>query len=680
MSLGIIGIQDRDGFPGHYEGGTAAEIAGNVQAVLDCVAKGLGRPEVSNLPLVFYGFSKGAWMSGELGASMPQRTLCVATDKGGIWDYGVGPEGRFVPGFFVGGDLDTSFRYGGIALFELWRPNNGQAAVVQDWNVGHWGTDFDCIKAFIAHSVARRYPAGQLPSPTPGSPLALIKIDPNSGWLVEQQSGYGQGFTWIASPYAAPASQYSKNSSTACWVTDRTMAAVLRAKNAADPNTGARPVNLSCTGTGLVGQPIDLLLANNTLDAAAVTRVQVFHEDEVIGDYAAFSPTGISLRYTPTQSGVQTFWTEVTSVVAGQTSYAWNYCTMVVLAEPLPSLTDKPPVVNAGPDQTISLPGPARLAGQAYDDGLPADTTIQWSVVSGPGIVTFADANSPVTAAAVCTLGTYVLRLTASDSAHSVFSECRITVIPANVAPVVNAGSTQRVFLPSAAILSGTVSDDGLPNPPGTATVLWSKVSGPGTVTFGDAGALATTAAFSDLGSYVLRLTASDSALVAADDVSIIVGLGGNLPPIVNIPSVEAITAPTKRVSLCGSISDDGLPSPPSLTYAWAKVSGPGKVFFSNPASANTTATLMNAGTYVVRLIVSDGQLSGYSDVTVTLEGDLRADFNGDGRIDGLDFLTWQAGYPTACGATKATGDANGDGIVNGQDFLIWQSGYNCWQ
>lgn len=55
---------------------------------------------------------------------------------------------------------------------------------------------------------------------------------------------------------------------------------------------------------------------------------------------------------------------------------------------------------------------------------------------------------------------------------------------------------------------------------------------------------------------------------------------------------------------------------------------------------------------------------------------DLRADFTGDGKVDGLDFLAWQSHFPTTSGATHAGGDANGDGRVDGLDFLIWQSGY----
>src|SRR5262249_51736219 len=78
----------------------------------------------------------------------------------------------------------------------------------------------------------------------------------------------------------------------------------------------------------------------------------------------------------------------------------------------------------------------------------------------------------------------------------------------ANLPPVVNAGPNQIVTLAAGASLSGTVTDDGLPNGT-TLQTTWSKFSGPDAVTFANANALNTTATFSTAGTYVLRLTAS---------------------------------------------------------------------------------------------------------------------------------------------------------------------------
>ena len=93
---------------------------------------------------------------------------------------------------------------------------------------------------------------------------------------------------------------------------------------------------------------------------------------------------------------------------------------------------------------------------------------------------------------------------------------------PANQAPEVSAGPDQAVTLPNAATLAAVVTDDGLPAG-STLTISWSAVSGPGTVTFGDASAASTTASFSAPGDYLLRLSATDGELPASDDVAVAV-------------------------------------------------------------------------------------------------------------------------------------------------------------
>src|SRR4051794_24916254 len=105
-----------------------------------------------------------------------------------------------------------------------------------------------------------------------------------------------------------------------------------------------------------------------------------------------------------------------------------------------------------------------------------------------------------------------------------------------NQAPVVNAGPDQTVNYPSTVSLNGTVTDDDLPN--GTLTTTWSKVSGPGNVTFANAAAKATTATFSAAGVYVVRLTGSDGALSASDDATITLTVP---PPDTTPPTISNV-------------------------------------------------------------------------------------------------------------------------------------------
>jgi hypothetical protein len=86
--------------------------------------------------------------------------------------------------------------------------------------------------------------------------------------------------------------------------------------------------------------------------------------------------------------------------------------------------------------------------------------------------------------------------------------------------PTVDAGASQSILVTGSAVLDGTVTDDGLPNP---VTATWSVYSGPGSVTFGDASAIDTTATFSTSGEYWLQLEATDSQFTATDFVHIVV-------------------------------------------------------------------------------------------------------------------------------------------------------------
>ncbi|WP_309384377.1 malectin domain-containing carbohydrate-binding protein [Cerasicoccus frondis] len=77
-----------------------------------------------------------------------------------------------------------------------------------------------------------------------------------------------------------------------------------------------------------------------------------------------------------------------------------------------------PPSVSAGTDIVLLLPTMSTtLSGVLNDDGLPDDgvLTYQWTQVSGPEAVTFADDASLQSSVTFPTAGDYVLRLSASD-------------------------------------------------------------------------------------------------------------------------------------------------------------------------------------------------------------------------------------------------------------------------
>ena len=318
---------------------------------------------------------------------------------------------------------------------------------------------------------------------------------------------------------------------------------------------------------------------------------------------------------TASVSGNAYYYQLETTAATSYTPYSYLFAFQITIA-------NRPPVVNAGTDQILQYPDDnANLSGTASDDGFPDPPglmTTTWSVVSGPGTVTFGDASALNTTATFSVLGTYVLRLTANDSALSASDDITITYLQ-NQPPEVDAGVDRTVGMLDVTTLNGTVTDDGYPNPPAAVTITWTQQSGPGTATFANPNAAHTTVSFSVIGTYVLRLTANDGQLETFDEITLTVVDGSvNNPPTVNAGPDQMIADPVNSVTLNATVFDDGLPNPPGVvTTQWTKQSGPGTVTFGSSTSVVTTATFSTYGTYVLRLTANDGQSTSYDEATI---------------------------------------------------------------
>jgi hypothetical protein len=95
-----------------------------------------------------------------------------------------------------------------------------------------------------------------------------------------------------------------------------------------------------------------------------------------------------------------------------------------------------------------------------------------------------------------------------------------------NFAPDVTAGPASAATNGLSSTLTGTVLDDGKG---GALSARWSKVSGPGNVTFGNSDLVATSATFNHAGNYVLRLSASDTQVEMSGDLSVNVNPNPNV-------------------------------------------------------------------------------------------------------------------------------------------------------
>ncbi len=91
-----------------------------------------------------------------------------------------------------------------------------------------------------------------------------------------------------------------------------------------------------------------------------------------------------------------------------------------------------------------------------------------------------------------------------------------------------------------------------------------------------------------------------------------------NNPPIVIAGPDQMIAFPA-RVILDGTVTDDGLPIPSSLTSTWSMVSGPGTVVFNEDNAVDTTAFFSTYGSYVLRLTADDGALTASDEVAIVV-------------------------------------------------------------
>ena len=254
------------------------------------------------------------------------------------------------------------------------------------------------------------------------------------------------------------------------------------------------------------------------------------------------------------------------------------------------------------------------LSGHASDDGLPsgAELSLSWSKVSGPGDVQFSAPHAGATQATFSEAGRYILKLTASDSEFTV--EDQVTVnARGNRPPTVAAGLDQSIGLTETLQLGGQITDDGMPEGV-PLTTAWSVLRGPGSVAFASRADPRTTATFSALGTYILRLSANDSQFTASDDLTVTV-LPANQPPQVSIFGSTRVFLPAV-LSVSAAVTDDHLPHD-ALQFAWGQVSGPGRVVFADPCALGTTASFTKPGLYVIALTANDSELSSRSETTV---------------------------------------------------------------
>ncbi len=154
--------------------------------------------------------------------------------------------------------------------------------------------------------------------------------------------------------------------------------------------------------------------------------------------------------------------------------------------------------------------------------------------------------------------------------------------------PIVNVGQDQSTALwvaGNAIYIDATVIDNGVTNPASGVTYTWSKVTGPGAVTFSNGSKIDTFASFTTPGLYTLRLVASDGTLAGKDDIKVYVA------PSKDAQITESWTGATNAPwpSAWTNYQLTGAVSQTTITAA-------GKGMVRNPSIANSDMVSFNNG------------------------------------------------------------------------------------
>ncbi|AXY77522.1 T9SS C-terminal target domain-containing protein [Paraflavitalea soli] len=376
------------------------------------------------------------------------------------------------------------------------------------------------------------------------------------------------------------------------------------------------------------GNPLSILstLGIVTLSGAKSTdadgKIVRYIWTKISGPNAGVISAAVSIGSSTTVTGLNlpgTYQYEL-KVVDDRADWTTDTVTVTVGLGTPPPTSNKPPVVNAGADVTISLPTyTAALTGTATDaDGYIV--SYNWTKVSGPSSFEIINPNYASTTVTGLVAGTYVFRLTAIDDKNAIVSDDKTITVNASgpgVGDGVNAGADVTITLPTNSVsLDGSASVD--PYGGSIYAWKWEKISGPAQFSITNTAVATTTATNLAAGTYEFRLTTWNSQWVPKSDTKIVTVKSATTDPppaqtgrIANAGADFSITLPTTTATLNGSASSN--PNGPINAYTWTKISGPAATI-ANAKVAVTTVSGLTEGTYQFKLTVWDHQFVPSSD------------------------------------------------------------------
>ncbi|MGH8265111.1 MAG: PKD domain-containing protein [Steroidobacteraceae bacterium] len=278
---------------------------------------------------------------------------------------------------------------------------------------------------------------------------------------------------------------------------------------------------------------------------------------------------------------------------------------------------NRPPVANAGADQTVYATQTVTLDGSGSTDPDGQALNYQWSFVSRPAgsTVALSSATAVKPTFAPDRDGNYVVQLIVSDGQLSSAADT-VQVSTLNSAPVARAGADQSVLVDQLAQLDGSASSD---IDGDSLTYAWSVVTAPAGSQASIANPAQVKPTFTpDLtGQYFIELIVDDGTIASAPDSMVITTTRQNGQPVASAGPDQTVHV-GDTAHLDGTASSD--PDGDALTYRWSLNARPtnSNSGLQGATSPSPTLAIDKPGTYVAQLIVADGAADSSPD-TVSL-------------------------------------------------------------
>ena len=292
--------------------------------------------------------------------------------------------------------------------------------------------------------------------------------------------------------------------------------------------------------------------------------------------------------------------------------------------------------VNAGAVQIASQNEAVSLVGTVTGNTDSSVLSYEWTQVSGPSQVDFANGKTLTPSFIPKVAGEYVFQLKVSNSTGFKTANTKVAVKAATTPFfAVSAGAVQLLEIDKVATLKGSLVS-GTPAPV-NVEYTWKQLSGP-TVSLANSNTLEASFTTKVAGVYEFSLTASSGGVIKPTTTSVVVG---SETPFFGISAGDAQLLGVDSIATLKGSLVSGTPPPVNVEYTWKQLSGP-TVSLNNANTLTASFATTVPGVYEFSLTATSAGVVKTVTTSVVVSGSTTPFFTvsaGDAQLLGVDVV-----------------------------------------